>query len=333
MAPEITPQSSDEDFYQIVAGDDQRSPESMDEFIASLEQKFEYPELTTLSAPGKTDEEIAAEILGEEGQEIEDEEIEPVTPATPPVEGEVPTPPAPSPVTPELLPDHVLVNGTQIPLADVQRLWEFDKHLRENPEAAERVRAAVQPVVPDPTPTPPANQELTPPEWMDLEDPQQKFMWDSHVANQNTLAAIAQRDAAVRQESMNQKAVQDMDSALSQWTAAHPNINEDQIALVRKHAAEMNIIGSLMATSSTPVQALVRAMDIAAMDDPDLRTVYLTPEVKTPTAKQRSTTRKGKLNSLGGSSGSVPRTTTPSRPMTDQEARDQFAAGLQESFN
>lgn len=324
--PEIANQQNDEDFYQIVAGDDQRTPESMDSFIQSLEEKFEYPELSTLSGLNKTDEEIAAEILGDEGLEVDDEDEEIIPPTAE-------TPPPADPENPSaLLPDHVLVNGNQVPLADVQRLWEFDKFLRENPEAAQRVQAAVQPVVPAAETPPPANQELTPPEWMDLEDPQQKFMWDQHVQTQQTLATIAQRDAAARQAEITQRATTDMATALSQWTAAHPNINEDQIEKVRAHAAEMNIIGSLMATSSTPVQALVRAMDIAALDDPDLRTVYLTPEVKTPTRQQRSTTRKGKLNALGGSSGSVPRTTTPSRPQTDQEAREQFAAGLAESF-
>lgn len=334
MTPDpIIPQSTDEDFYQIVAGVDGQTPESMEAFIANLEKDFEYPELSTLSGATKTDEEIAAEILGNEGQEIEDEneEITPTDPPASPVTGEV-TPPVP-PIEPTLLPDHVMVNGKQVSLADVQRLYEFDQFLRENPETAQRVQAAVQPVVPVAAETPaPANQELTPPEWMDLEDPAQKFMWDSHVANQNTLLALQEQNARDAQERINAQARADMDVALQRWTAAHPNFNEDQIEAVRKHGAEMNIWAAVNATSPDPVTSLVRVMDIAALDDPALRTVYLTPEVKTPTRQQRSTTRKGKLNSLGGSSGSVPRTTTPSRPLTDREAIDQFAAGLAESI-
>jgi hypothetical protein len=330
MAPEITPQSNDEDFYQIVAGDDGQTLESMDAFIKSLEQGFEYPELAKL---GQTDEQIAAEILGNEGQETDEDETddEGTSTSTPPAPVVSDTPPVEP--DPTLLPDHVLINGNQIPLADVQRLYEFDQYLRSNPEAAERVHAAVQPVVPTPEQTPPpANQELTPPEWMDLEDPQQKFMWDSHVSNQRLLATMVEQNNARAQSEINARAQSDMASALTRWTAAHPNFNEDQIEKVRKHGAEMNIISGVMATSPDPVTALVRVMDLAAMDDPDLRAVYLTPEVKTPTRQQRSTTRKGKLNSLGGSSGSVPRTTTTPRPMSDREAIDQFAAGLAESF-
>lgn len=322
--PEITPQSTDEHFFEVVP---EGSADSIEAFLASLEDKFEYPALAHL---GQTDEEIATEILDDEGQETPDEEHEEngeITPPTPPVTSEVP-PPVP-PVT-----DHVTVNGQQVPLTDIQRLYEFDQFLRSNPEAAERVQAAVQPVVPAPTETtPPADQELTPPEWMDLEDPQQRFMWDSHVTNQKTLLALQQSNAQRQQAEINQRAQTDMTTALSRWTAAHPNFNEDQIEAVRKHGADMNIIGSVMATSSDPVTALVRVMDIAALDDPDLRTVYLAPEEKkTPTRQQHSATRKGKLNSLGGSSGSVPRTTTPTRPQSDREAIDQFALGLAESF-
>jgi hypothetical protein len=102
---------------------------------------------------------------------------------------------------------------------------------------------------------------------------------------------------------------------------------------MRRHAAEMNIASAVMATTVNPVDGFVRILDLAAMDHPDLRTVYLTPEDnKTPTRKQRSTERKSKLSSLGGSSGSVPRTTTTPRPVTDREAIDEFAKGLAESF-
>lgn len=320
MTPEVDPQNAnDEHYFEVTGTDDGRTGESMDAFIKDLEKSFEYPALATLN--------------------LEPDPIEEPDPA-PELDPTDPDPEAdPDPEEPEELeggtetPGTVLVNGKEISLEDIQRLYEFDQHLRANPDVAERVQAAVKPAVPPATETtPPADQGLTPPEWMDLEDPQQKFMWDQHVATQTTLATLQQRDAAAEQQRINTQAVTDMDAALTVWKAAHPNFNEDQIVEVRKHAADMNIITSLMATT-TPQQALVRAMDLAALDKPELRTLYLDPEQhKIKTRQQRSTERKGKLNALGGSTGSVPRTSTTPRPMTDREATAQFAKELEESF-
>lgn len=324
MSPEIESQST-EDVYEVVGGDDGRTPESMAQFLEQLESGWEYPALATLNLEPDPTPVLDPPAIGDELDEPD-----------PVVEGQDP-PPTPV-VTPPATPTegHVLVNGKEIPLEDIQRLYDFDQFLRQNPDAAQRVQAAVQPVVPAPADPPaPANQEvaLTPPEFLDLEDPAQKFMWDSYVRTQTELAQINQRDSIRERQVSQSRAVADMDQALTQWKTAHPNFNEDQIIEVRKHAAQMNVIDSLLATSSTPVDALVRAMDLAALDNPTLRTVYLDPEIhKTQTAKQRSDTRKGKLSSLGGGSGSAPRTSTTPRPMSDREATAQFAKELADSF-
>jgi hypothetical protein len=317
MSPEVDPQnSSDEHYFEVTGADDGRTPEAMEDFIKGLNESFEYPALATLNLEPDPAPELdpSGPLASDEPEEDSEEEEE--VPETPPA-------------TPS---DHVLINGQEVPLSDVQRLYEFDQYLRSNPDAAERVQAAVKPTVPA-APAPPTNETLTPPEFLDLEDPAQKFMWDSYVRTQTDLAAIKQRDEIREQSNVQARATADMDQALAQWTAAHPNFNDDQIIAVRKHAAEMNVIGSLMATSSSPVAALARAMDLAALDNPDLRSIYLDPEThKTQTRKQKQATTKSKLNALGGSSGSAPRTTSTPRPMTDKQARDQFAKELSDSF-
>lgn len=333
MSPEIESQQSD-DGYEVIGANDGRDSTAMDQFIASLEGEFQYPEFVH-GADGKSDEQIAAEILNGEGQEeVDDETVDdtptPVEPPPAPATGDV-TPP---PTTPQ--PDHVLVNGQSVPLADIQRLYEFDQYLRNNPDAASRVQQAVAtPTVPpavQPTPAPPAD-EVKPPDFLDMDDPAHKFMWESHLEQQRQLQSFQQMQAAREQEALNQKALSEMDTALSKFRSLHPNFNDDQITEMRRHAASMNIASAVMATTVNPVDGFVRILDLAAMDHPDLRTVYLTPaESPTPTRKQRSTERKGKLNSLGGSSGSIPRTTTTPRPVTDREAIDEFAKGLAESF-
>lgn len=298
------------------------SAETIEAFVASLQDDFEYPALTHLSS--------TSEDFEPEDEEIDDaEHDEEETPANDsPASGDDDEPSDPS-----ALPDgFILIKGQPVAITDVERLYDFDQFLRSDPDASERVAQAVKPIVPTPTPAP-ASQELTPPEWMDLEDPQQKFMWDSHVANQNTLAAVAQQAQQREQELSNQRAVADMDVALTRFRSAHPNFNDDQITALRLHARDMNIIGAVMATAPNQVDGFVRTMDLAAMDSPDLRSIYLTPETpSTPTRQQKSATRKRQLNALGGSSGSAPRTSPAKRPMSDREAIEQMAAGLAESF-
>jgi hypothetical protein len=332
--PEIESQQTDDNVYEVIGANDGRDSTSMDQFIATLEQEFQYPEFARSVA--KTDEEIAAEILNGEGQEeIEDETVDdtqtPVEPPPAPVEGST-QPPATSPAPP----DTVLVNGKPVAMADLQRLYEFDQYLRNNPEAAQRVQQAVttiQPPVPAADPPKPPNEVITPPDFLDMDDPAHKFMWESHLEQQRQLQSFQQQTAAREQEALNNKALSEMDTALSKFRSLHPNFNDDQITEMRRHAANMNIASAVMATTVNPVDGFVRILDLAAMDHPDLRTVYLAPaESPTPTRKQRSTERKGKLHSLGGSSGSVSRTTTTPRPVTDREAIDQFAQGLAESF-
>jgi hypothetical protein len=323
MSPENINQQDPDQIYEIVP---EANQETIDSFLASLEGEFDYPAFTHLSST-QTDEEIASEIVEEE--ETPDEVDDEVPPPTPP-----PAPPVQDP--PVTAPDTVLVNGNPVPLADIQRLYEFDQYLRQNPDAAERVQQAVtvrEPAVPTPAAAAPPANEVTPPDFLDMDDPAHKFMWESHLAQQQQLQQFTQQNIQREQEALNQKAMAEMDTALSRFRSAHPNLNDDQIIQIRKHGAEMNIASAVMATTVNPVDGFVRILDLAALDTPDIRSTYLDTEVKkTPTTRQRSTERKGKLNALGGSSGSVPRTTTTPRPVTDREAIDQFAQGLAESL-
>lgn len=226
-----------------------------------------------------------------------------------------------------------LPNGGQISKADAERLHQFDQFLRANPDAAQRVQAAIPAPAPAtggqpdvPTSTAPADQTPTfeapePPEWMDLEDPEKKWQWDNHVdglkarfdIEQRTNAQFA-RQATERQETVQRQAAADMSTALDRFKQAHPNLNEDDLVSIRKAAGPF--VSGMLAQLS-PVDALFRSMEVGGMMDDDLRGKLMDTSVRTPTEKTRTRHRKARLGELSGSARSAPK--TESRPVLNSD--------------
>lgn len=244
--------------------------------------------------------------------------------------------------------DYFTVNGNRFERADIERLYNFDQYLRANPDTAQRVNDAIAPrSTPPPTGTgqtpvseTPTDTEFKapePPEFLDLEDPVQKFQWDSHVGN---LKAIHERDerdkkafaamAADRQEQQNRQAASDMQTALGTFKSAHPNLNDDDIAKIRQ--AAVPFVEGMM-KQLPPVDALTRSMEVAAVMDNDLRDKMMDPTVRTRSEREQSRHRKNKAGQIAGSPRSAPRT-EPSRPAftSDKEMLNELAAAFSEQM-
>lgn len=320
------------DEYQMVTGD--VPLESIELFIEKLNDDWEYPVDTHL---GDTPPVIDAETHTTEEEEDEDvdEEVTDTTPdpnTTPDTSAE---------------PETVKVNGHDVPLADVQRLYEFDQYLRNNPEASQRVAKAINPE-PDGEPAPTAGPSgepavspqattptpLEPPEFLDFDDPAQKFLWESFQLQQSQIHSLTTATEKQQKSLADRQAVIDTDVAVSAFRTAHPNFNDEQMGKLRQHAAQMGILDSLLTTSPNPVAALSRTLDLAALDHEESRALYMAPP-ETPrekTATQKSQTRKDKLSALSGSSGSVPRQTATPKPQSDREMIAEFAKQLGDQF-
>lgn len=329
----VTPPEADE--YQLVS----HAPEdTIESFIDKLSEGWEYP---TDAHTGDTPPAVIDQQVTPPEDEEDDDPDDPLVP-----EPDATPDPNATPTT-AIEPETVKVNGVAVPLADVQRLYEFDQFLRSNPDASQRVAAAIsndqptpaapaaeQPTVPAQTPAPAAPASVTPPDFLDLEDPAQKFLWDSHVATQTELATIRQQGQQQAQALADRQAQVDASEAIAKFRTDHPNFNDDQITTLRQHAAQMNIVGSLLATSPTPVAALHRNLELAALDHADSRTLFLAaPDTsRTPTREQHSRRRKSALNAIGGGGGAVPKTNTAPKPQTDRQAIDEFARQLAETY-
>lgn len=248
---------------------------------------------------------------------------------------------------PDLVPDaqdFFTINGQQFARADIERLYNFDQYMRSNPDVAQRVNDAITgqaptgqaPVSAAPETTPdPEWKEPEPPEFLDLEDPVQKFQWETHVATQRVLFQNEERQrkffaaqAAEQNRRNSFQAQQDMSSALSSFKQSHPNLNDDDIAKVRQLATPF-VEGMLK--QLPPVEALTRSMEVAGMMDSDLRPKLIDTTVKTPTERQRSHRRKARLGEISGTGRSAPRT-EPNRPAftSDKDFLNALAAEFSE---
>ena len=296
------------------------SNEDMEAFIQSLETDFEYSPSVKLSAPDQQPPDDAPT------DEPPDEEQ--------PTEEPGEEPPADS--------DFITVRGQQIPRADIERLYEFDQYMRQNPETAQRVSQALAqppaqptgespvPAAPPPEAAAPTFVEPQPPEGFDLDDPQIKFLWDQNVNTQRQIweqgrqvADFARATQSQQQTIIDAQARADMDSALSQFRAEFPGLNDDDVASVRQEAAPLL---PAMMQNLAPIDAIKRSMEVAAWANADMRP-KLSAEESGPTEKEKSTRRKRLAGQISGSPRSAPK--VESRPSFTSD-RDMVNALAQE---
>lgn len=242
--------------------------------------------------------------------------------------------------------DHFVVAGNEIARADIERLYEFDRYLRDNPDAAARVaeavaaRAPVESSVPEAqTPTPaPQYEDPTPPDYLDLDDPTSRFMWESHVSTQRAIFDNEQRVAnwvaqqnQIQQNQIQRQAAADMEVALSDFRSRYPALDDGDIATVRNAAT--TFIPSMM-EQLPPVAALTRSMEVAAWADADLRPRLGGDSPSVPSQKARSATRKQRLSSISGSPRSAPKTEDRVQYSTDKDMVNALANAIAEQgFN
>ena len=247
--------------------------------------------------------------------------------------------------------DDFEVNGQRISRADVERLHNFDQWMRANPDAAQRVNAAIaEPTTPTPdggqppvssTPEPTGQvagyEAPEPPDFLDLDDPAQKFQWDTHVATQKVLfdqAQAQQRFFASQAETQRQvqtrQAETDMATALTVFKTAHPNLNDDDIVAIRKAAGPFV---SGMLAQLPPVEALTRSMEVGGMMDETLRAKLIDPEFRTRSAKEQTRHRKRISGQISGSPRSAPKgeTTRPAY-QSDKDFLNSLAEGFREQM-
>lgn len=256
--------------------------------------------------------------------------------------------PTPSPA-PEDDPNLVqLADGIAVPRDELIQWTQFGQFLRENPEYAARVEAALSAdesaggvvAAPSPAGSPPAAASLaTPPEGLDLDDPQIKALWDQHVATLNTIERLesnVQHLDQYVQHSQIETTQSLLNTARASYQSAN-NLSDTEMQTVYDVAGRLQVLPALLSPTDPitgvprevdPLSAMQEAFDLARWNIPELREREM--KLKADEAKA-DTKRKQKLSSLGGSSGSVPKTTP--EPKNAQERRAAMIAEVAAMYN
>jgi hypothetical protein len=213
--------------------------------------------------------------------------------------------------------------GLKITRDQAKSFAEFQQFLVENPEIAEAVYGVVAgsgtgATSTAPTPTVGAPEPTTaaePPADLDLDDPVQARLWQE-------LQSVRQEIATVRSEAANATSVLDsqaqanstalINRAKASYQQQH-NLTAEEMAEIDLVAGRLGVLPALLAPvdhvtgvprKADPLRALETAYDLAAWQIPKIRDAQIAAFQE---QARESATRKRKLSSLGGSSGSVPR--------------------------
>jgi hypothetical protein len=221
----------------------------------------------------------------------------------------------PSPVPP----GYIDFEGQQLPVDQVRALLELDRRMREEPEVAQRVGQALK------APEEPAKL----PDWIDPEDTQAVRLYEhsESIRAENDrqraqLAQVNERDARAR-------VVDAFRGAVGSFKAAHPNLNDEQIAQIADACGRANIVEGLERTEGSLTQAFVRGMEMTMWGTPSLRSLALSEEQGSVAGKSKD--RKQKTAALSPSGGSAPRTETRKAvPKTREEAAAMALQALRE---
>lgn len=248
------------------------------------------------------------------------------------VEGEVPSPAA----TEDLID---LGDGATWTRQQAKDWRDFQTFLEANPEYADRVREALTPQAPTPTPaTPPASSTPDVPEGIDLDDPAIAALWNQHVDQLAQMEQLRQTLAA-HDTYINQSQLQTTESlvntARTSYQTEH-NLSNEEMGRVFDLTAQLQIIPALMQSADPatglprqvdPLAAMNQAFEVARWQIPELREREIESRLEAGKADNK---RKKQLSSLGGSSGSVPKSKPEPRNEAERRAAMiEMVAGFQ----
>lgn len=241
-----------------------------------------------------------------------------------------------------------LGNNETMSKAEAAEWHQFAGFLRANPDKAAQIAAVLegQPAqgqegTGTPAPGPQTGSQpatLTPPEGLDLDDPGIRLLWEQHVAQAEALANVTERvqqqEAVVAQQtySSNEEL---LNTARATYAESH-KLSADDMKQIEEVTTRMQVLPAILApfdpVTGAPRQVdklagIQQAFDMARWAIPEFRQRELDAQVE---AAKVDNKRKKKLSSLGGSSGTSPRTEqVPNTPAGRREAMIQEVARIQ----
>lgn len=240
-------------------------------------------------------------------------------------------------------------DGISIDREQARTLAQFDAWLAANPELASQIAGVSRgefELVPKggrgvhtdvPTPTLPPTPATSNTDDLDLDDPVQRRLWTELQSTREQVNAasevITRHEAQINQQ--GQSTTRALVERVSNEYATQHKLTTDELQSLRRQAAYLipqfsapTDIATGLPRVVDPVRAIEQSLDAAYWSIPEFRSRALDEMTSTKLDDLR---KKAKLNSLGGSSGSVPR--RASQPSTDQERRDAMIAEVSAAWN
>jgi hypothetical protein len=259
--------------------------------------------------------------------------------ATP--EPAAPEPPSEPPSEPPDAGDFLELDGTRYPRSQIQAAADFQRHLTSDPQLQRLITdyltatpAPPQQVAPQVAPASPSSE--VPPE-LDMEDPSMRALYTLIQRNNeqinNQIAQLSQGVNTTYEQSMaaqRQQIDAQYHTASASFAKDH-SLGDDEVEQLSQVAARLGVLPSLMQgidpitgspTSPDPIRAFSRALEIAMYQVPEYRDREFRRSVET---MQQEAQKKKLLGAVGGSSGSVARTTAPPQPGSPESKRAMLA--------
>lgn len=262
---------------------------------------------------------------------------------TPAVEGEETettetTEPVATEVTEETEEQVYEVNGQQLTQKELEDLVELQQFIANNEKFAQHLTSFFQPSI---EPTPVVPEQLVPPttttappgikeEW--LQDPAYKSLVDLTTAQTAPVMKQLEEIKAALDNQRLQSLQAHADAAAATFQEKM-GLTPDEVAKVRRAAAQMNIMHTFMQgvdpTTGKPItpdpqNAAYRSMEVAYWSMPEMRERQVSSQLANA---QQAKQKRAKAASLAGSSGSAAR--TPTQP-TSKDPREAMTQALTE---
>lgn len=252
---------------------------------------------------------------------------EPAAPESPP---ESPTPPE-EPQTDDFLD----LGGTRYPRSQIEAAAQFQQHLTTDPQLQRLITdylTGATAVQPEPT-TPQSPTPVGPPEELDMDDPQMRAIYALIQSQSDQIAQLNRGLQTTHQQSIaaQQQQIDAQWRTASTAFAKDNNMEMPEVERLSQVAARLGVLPQLMQgidpvtgspSSPDPIRAFQRALEIAMYSVPEYRDQAFRRSVKT---QQEESAKRKLLGAVGGSSGSVARTTTPPKPGTNDARKAMLA--------
>lgn len=231
------------------------------------------------------------------------------------------------------------VAGTELPESEAKGLLFVRQALMDNPDLAESFGAMLEAkrqgkplgdVVAAGKEAEPKEEPL--PDFIDADNPTEVGLWRELQEVRAAATGASQQVTQSVENQSRERMQQQINSAVSAFAGAHPDLSPDEIAQVRLYTKEnVNVPGVMANYPDDPIAGILKCFEIGSMTDPAVRDKVLG---NADAGKQQRAAEDGKrtraLSALSGTSGSGSRRAPAApKPKTWNDVVTELAKGIE----